>query len=77
MRMKTRFWDSDQGSSTCVQYRDDAEPMVWMHTNLGWVPIGNSPEDAGEAEAFAVETAKGYGLVERDNDTARAMAGVE
>lgn len=64
LRPRTRLWESESGSSTCVQFRTDVKPMVWMHTNLGWVPIGNAPEDEKEAETFAEDVAAGYNLVE-------------
>ena len=72
---RTRLWQSDSGSSTCVQFRTDADPMVFLHTNLGWVPIGNTPEGDEEAEAFAVSMAEGYGLVESSWDTAVVFLG--
>ncbi len=74
--MRTRFWSNPDGcSSTCVQVRDDAQPMVHLHTNMGWVPIGNAPKTYHEAEKFAEEIAKGYGLEEADEEQAIYMAG--
>lgn len=75
--MRTRLWESNGGSSTCVQFRTDTEPKVWLHTNLGWVPIGNSPAEESEAEKFAVELADGYQLVEADQDRAEYFAGMD
>ena len=45
MSDRTRYWASDHGSDTAVQFRTDVEPEVWMHTNMGWVPIGNCAEE--------------------------------
>lgn len=74
--MRTRYWDNPEGaSSTAVQFRDDTTPMVWMHTNLGWIQVGNSPTDVDEAESFAAKLAQGYGLEERSLRYARYMAG--
>jgi len=73
---RTRFWSSPD-TTTCIQFRTDTDPKVWIHTNLGWVPIGNTPDDAGAAEAFAVDVAAGYKLEEASEDTARYMAGWE
>jgi hypothetical protein len=73
---RTRFWDRPDGiTSTAVQFRTDADPMVHLHTNIGWVPIGNTPKDIAEAEKFAEECAVGYNLIERDQAHARYMAG--
>lgn len=76
MCFRTRYWYSDQGSSTAVQFRTDADPMVYLHCNLGWVPIGNAPRDEAGAELFAEEIAAGYRLVESDAELALEMAGV-
>ncbi len=74
--VKTRFWSSDEGSSTCVQWRDDTDPPVWLHTNLGWVQVNvDAPHVADEA--FAVTLAEGYGLTERSEEYARGMLGGE
>ena len=74
--MKTRFWDHPYGlSSTAVQFRDDADPMVYVHSNIGWLPIGNTPKDAVEAEDFAVKLAKGYNLTECSQEMANYMLG--
>ena len=72
---ETRAWASE-GSSTIVQFRTDEDPMVWMHTNIGWVPIGNAPkDDADKAEQFAEKTALSYGLREVDAAEAARIAG--
>lgn len=76
--MRTRYWHDASGlSSTAVQFRDDTEPMVHLHTNLGWVPIGNTPTDATGAERFAEELAKNYNLNEASQAVATYMAGVD
>lgn len=72
---KTRYWDNPGFSSTAVQFRTDTEPMIWMHTNIGWVPIGNTPVDRKEAEHFAEELAAGYNLEERGREFAEYMLG--
>jgi hypothetical protein len=74
--MKTRYWSNDEGNNG-VQFRNDASPMVWIATNIGWLPISNSPEDEQEAEAFAEKLAKGYGYDERSSEYALYMAGAE
>lgn len=72
---RTRCWYSDQGSSTMVQFRTDLTPMVWMHTNIGWVGVSNAPTDEAKAEQFAVELATGYELKEHDRESAEHFAG--
>ena len=67
---KTRLWES---TSTCVQYRTDVTPFVYLHTNIGWVPIGNTPEGVEEAEKFAIKCAAGYDLIESSPERARSM----
>lgn len=73
--MRTRLW-MGHNTSTAVQFRNDTEegdPMVWMHTNLGWVPVGNSVGmSEKEAEELAVKIAAGYNLEEQDEETALA-----
>ena len=49
--------------------------MVWVHSNIGWLGMGNTPENEAEAEKFAEETAEGYGLVETTPEEALYMAG--
>lgn len=74
--MKTRYWDRSDGlSSTAVQFRTDTDPMVFFHTNIGWVPIGNTPKDATGAEEFAEKLASGYGLTEANQTQAIYMLG--
>lgn len=72
---KTRLWESTSGSSTCVQFRTDAEPYVFLHSNIGWVPIGNTPDDVIAAEKFAEEIADGYDLVESSSKRSHHMLG--
>lgn len=64
MTVRTRLWESPNGSST------------WLHSNLGWLPISNTPADELTAEQFAEQTAAGYGLVESTKERANQMAGV-
>lgn len=75
--MRTRLWLGHH-TSTAVQFRNDVEeddPMVWMHTNLGWIPVGNSVGlTEQEAEKLAVGIAGGYNLEEQDEETALAYA---
>lgn len=72
---KVRCWESEL-TSTVVQFRTDADPMVYLHTNLGWVPIGNTPKDPKEAEKFAEECARGYDLQESKKSRAYWLAGL-
>ena len=73
--MRTRLWEDPEGlSSTCVQFRTDTKPMVWVNTNMGWVPISNTPKDEKEAEQFAEEIATGYHLEESSPERAQYMA---
>ena len=73
---RTRAWESASGSSTIVQFRTDIDGApVWMHTNIGWIPIGNAPEELGAAEDFAVKAAAGYGLEESPEWRAEELAG--
>lgn len=74
--MRTRIWVGDN-TDTKVQFRNDADPKVWMNTNIGWIPIGNAPTDDVGAEAFAVDTAKSYGLPEGSLEEAKYWAGIE
>jgi len=74
----TRLWEAEpERSSTAIQFNSEATPKVWMHTNIGWIPIGNSPKDNDEAERFAEDTAKEYGLEESTQERAKYMAGIE
>jgi len=72
---RTRAWASESGTTTVVQFRNDQIPMVWLHANLGWMPIGNTPKDEAAAEKFAEEIADSYGLVEVDEKEAEWYAG--
>ena len=72
--MKTRLWKAES-SNTMIQFRTDAEPLVWMHTNMGWLPLGNSPTDHDEAEKFAAEAAEGYNLKETSSEVAEYFLG--
>lgn len=76
--VRTRAWEAEPGtSSTIVQVRDDAEPRVWLHTNIGWVGVSNAPEGYEEAERFAESMARGYGLAECSPARARFLAGLD
>lgn len=74
--IKTRFWDSET-SSTAVQFRDDTTPMIWMHTNIGWVPLNGTPHFPEEASECAESLAKHYGLEEASQEKALYMLGEE
>lgn len=63
--VRTRLW-LGEFTSTAVQYREDLDVRVWLHSNLGWFPISNL-----FTEQQAEELAKGYKLVEADHETAR------
>lgn len=63
--MKNRFWGSET-SSTAVMFMPKEDPKVFLHTNLGWVPIGNTPEDEVEALSFAMDIALSYKLEEKE-----------
>lgn len=67
--MKTRLW-TNQERTTLVQFRTDSKPMVWIHTNIGWLACGNAPEDEKEAEQFAQEIANGWNLKEASHEMA-------
>lgn len=73
--MRTRYWESEGVSTTAVQFRDDTEPMVHIHTNMGWVAVGNAPKDVVGAEKFAEDIARGYHLTETTEEQALYMAG--
>ena len=60
-----------------VQVRDDILPMVHVHSNIGWLPIGNAPEDWDAAVAMAERLARGYGLEESSQSRALWMAGAD
>jgi hypothetical protein len=76
MKVRTRLWQGEF-SSTAVQFRTDSTPMVWIHTNFGWVPAGNAPEDDNEAEKFAQDIADGYKLQESSQEMALYFLGEE
>jgi hypothetical protein len=63
IQTRTRLW-RNKNSSTMIQFRTDSIPMVWMHTNIGWLPLGNCPDLQSDAESFAVSVAEGYKLQE-------------
>ena len=74
--MRTRCWEDPEGcSNTVVQVRDDARPMVHVHSNIGWLPISNAPEDWDAAVAMAESLARGWGLEESSRGRALWMAG--
>jgi hypothetical protein len=64
--MRTRLWLSNSGSGTAVQYREDIDVRVWVHTNIGWVPASNM-----ETESEAEKLASSWKLVEADEEVAR------
>lgn len=73
----TRLWASSE-TTTMVQFRTDTDHLVWIHTNVGWVPITNAPDNNEyDAALFAEEIAKGYGLTELSQEQARYFAGWE
>lgn len=63
--MRTRLWLSNSGSSTAVQYREDIDVRVWVHTNIGWVPASNM-----ETESEAEKLASSWKLIEADEEVA-------
>lgn len=73
--VRTRLWESDHGSSTAVQFRTDGECPVWLHTNLGWTPVG-VPEGE-DPEDYAEGLAESYRLTEQPEGRARYMAGLD
>lgn len=76
--VRTRFWSGDM-TSTAIQFRDDVEVPVWMHTNIGWVPVSNSSKQEmtlEESEKLAEDLAISYELTERSPETAWRMLGL-
>lgn len=73
--MKTRIWHN-RNSTTMVQFISTANPKVYLQTNIGWLPIGNTPENDDEAQKFAEDCAVSYGLVEGSQEMANYFAGV-
>lgn len=75
--MRTRLWMGEH-TTTAVQFRTDVaedEARVWLHCNLGWIPIGNSIGlSETEAEQLAVDAAAGYKLTEASEEVALAYA---
>lgn len=63
--MRTRLWLSNTGSSTAVQYREDTNIRVWVHTNMGWIPASNV-----ETESEAEKLASSWKLIEVDEEVA-------
>ena len=72
--VRTRLWMNEEGS-TAVQFRTDTEYPVWLHTNIGWLNLGNGPTDHTQAERYAVDLAQGYELTEMSQDVARRFLG--
>lgn len=83
MSQRPRAWSDPEGcSSTIVLYdphvdRPDLGPRIYMHTNLGWVPLGFDVHDARGPEIVAEELGKGYGLQEVSESKARWLSGAE
>ncbi|NDC37704.1 MAG: hypothetical protein EBZ48_06585, partial [Proteobacteria bacterium] len=59
----TRLW-LGLHTSTAVQYREDSDTRVWLHTNIGWVPTQLTLPSEAE------ELAKGYSLEETSEEVA-------
>jgi len=72
--MRTRYWSNGEGNNG-VQFRTDSEEMVWMATNIGWIPVSNAPKNEREAEKYAEELAEGYSYKETSQEFAKHMAG--
>jgi hypothetical protein len=72
---KTRAWYNPGVTDTIVQFRTDVTPFIYIHSNVGWLPIGNCPSDPEKAEKLAERTAKGYNLIEAPEDYAKHLAG--
>lgn len=75
MDIATRAWTS-KTTPTVVLWRKDIQPMVWLCTNAGWIPIGNTPEDSDAAESFAEEMAEEYQLAECHHSEALYLVGI-
>lgn len=71
-QVRTRSWRS-VGSQVAIQFRTDRPNKVWLHTDLGWVPLSNAPDDEQGAEDFAVKMAADCELDEDDETTARSF----
>jgi hypothetical protein len=72
--MKTRYWINSEGNKG-VQFRTDLDVMVWMATNIGWIPLNDSPKNEQDAERYAEKLAKSYSYKETSQDFANYMAG--
>lgn len=73
--MRTRIWMSESGSNTVVQFRTDVPQMIWIHTNLGWIPDGDCPTDEKAAETKCERLAEGWKLVEQSEEVAKDFLG--
>jgi hypothetical protein len=71
---KTRAWNSPE-TNTIVQFRTDVSPFIYLHTNVGWIPVGNCPSNPEKAEKMAEDIAKGYNLTETTQEFAKHLAG--
>jgi hypothetical protein len=71
---KTRVWKSSK-SNKIVQFRTDVSPFVYIHSDVGWMPLGNCPSDPEKAEAFAEKYAKSHKLAETSKEYAESIAG--
>ncbi len=82
---KPRAWSSPDGTtSTQVLYdprgreEGDDVPLIFMHTNMGWIGPVNLDLDEGETvEMVAEQMGKGYELEEVDRERAIWLAGYE
>ena len=74
--MRTLAWSNGE-RSTIIQWRDDSDPQVHLFCNLGWIPIGNTPDDAESALLFALDYAEGNNLEPVARAEAYWLAGVD
>lgn len=59
--MRSRFWSRAE-SAFAVHFRTDLQPMIWVHTMTGWLPVANTPHDVRAAESFAEGMAREHEL---------------
>jgi hypothetical protein len=65
--LKPRLWISEDPTSLTQVIFSPNPVTVIMGTNIGHLPLGNTPDDPYEAEKFAIGIAENYHLIEDTN----------
>lgn len=73
--VRPRAWADPEGCSSTIVLLD--EGSIFLHTNMGWVPVGLQTYDPRGEEVVAEEMAKGYELEEVSEERAWWLSGKE